>query len=184
MPPWRQPRGKWMVSLVNSHTNATSRRWHLWEIDLRFAPGLPPGRLRERCTCVRGLHVEQNAATAQDAPPANNTRLNHNLSPLRPLPRAPAARRCPPWPGSFASASPPRCRGNWRGGDSVTSEVAHAFRCSEGGILPLHQLSPRMRPRRQISVSGWACPRRAGAAPPGAPIHEQRFSKVNSTGGS
>ena len=21
-PPWRQPRGKWMVSLVNSHTNA------------------------------------------------------------------------------------------------------------------------------------------------------------------
>jgi len=42
-PPWRQPRGKTMVSLVNSHTNATSTRWHLWEIDLRFAPGLPPG---------------------------------------------------------------------------------------------------------------------------------------------
>ena len=36
-PPWRQPRGKWMVSLVNSHTNATSKRWHLWEIDLRIA---------------------------------------------------------------------------------------------------------------------------------------------------
>ena len=32
-----------MVSLVNSHTNATSTSWHLWEIDLRFAPGLPPG---------------------------------------------------------------------------------------------------------------------------------------------
>ena len=32
-----------MVSLVNSHTNATSIGWHLWEIDLRFAPGLPPG---------------------------------------------------------------------------------------------------------------------------------------------
>ena len=30
-PPWRQPRGKWMVSLVNSHANATSKRWHLWE---------------------------------------------------------------------------------------------------------------------------------------------------------
>ena len=42
-PPWRQPRGKSMVSSVNSHTNATSKRWHLWEIDLRFAPGLPPG---------------------------------------------------------------------------------------------------------------------------------------------
>jgi len=34
-----------MVSLVNSHTNATSIGWHLWEIDLRFAPGLPPGRV-------------------------------------------------------------------------------------------------------------------------------------------
>ena len=44
--PWRQPRGKPIVSLVNSHTNATSKRWHLWEIDLRFAPGLPPGWLR------------------------------------------------------------------------------------------------------------------------------------------
>jgi len=35
-PPWRQPRGKWMVSLVNSHTNTTSKRWHLWEIDFRL----------------------------------------------------------------------------------------------------------------------------------------------------
>ena len=25
------------------HTNATRIGWHLWEIDLRFAPGLPPG---------------------------------------------------------------------------------------------------------------------------------------------
>ena len=40
---WRQPRGKTIVSLVNSHTNATRIGWHLWEIDLRFAPGLPPG---------------------------------------------------------------------------------------------------------------------------------------------
>ena len=45
-PPWRQPRCKSMVSLVNSHTNATRVGWHLWDIDLRFAPGLPPGRLR------------------------------------------------------------------------------------------------------------------------------------------
>ena len=42
-PPWRQPRGRWMVSLVNSHTNATRIGWHMWEIDFRFAPGLPPG---------------------------------------------------------------------------------------------------------------------------------------------
>ena len=39
-PPCRQPRGKWMVSLVNSHTNAT---WHLWVIDLRFALNSTPG---------------------------------------------------------------------------------------------------------------------------------------------
>ena len=32
-----------MVSLVNSHTNATRIGWHLWEIVLIFAPGLPPG---------------------------------------------------------------------------------------------------------------------------------------------
>jgi len=42
-PPWRQPRFKSMVSSVNSHTNATRIGWHLWEIDLIFAPGLPPG---------------------------------------------------------------------------------------------------------------------------------------------
>ena len=40
-PPWRQPRGKSMVSSVNSHTNATRTGWHLREID--FAPGSPPG---------------------------------------------------------------------------------------------------------------------------------------------
>ena len=35
-PPWRQPSDRWMVSF-NFHTNATSKRWHLGEIDLRFA---------------------------------------------------------------------------------------------------------------------------------------------------
>ena len=34
---------EWMVSLVNSHTNATSERWHLREIDLRFALNSTPG---------------------------------------------------------------------------------------------------------------------------------------------
>ena len=42
-PTWRQPRGKSTFFFVNSHTNATRIGWHLWEIDLRFAPGLPPG---------------------------------------------------------------------------------------------------------------------------------------------
>ena len=38
---------------ANSHTNATSKRWHLWEIDLRCAPGLQWGegwRWRRRRT--------------------------------------------------------------------------------------------------------------------------------------
>jgi len=43
-PPLRQPRGKWMIYLVNSHTNATSKRWHLWGIDLRFARNSTPGQ--------------------------------------------------------------------------------------------------------------------------------------------
>ena len=33
-----------MVSSVNAHTNATRIGWHLWEDDLKFAPGLPPGQ--------------------------------------------------------------------------------------------------------------------------------------------
>ena len=41
-PPWRQPRGKWMVSLGDSHTKC-SKRWHLWEIDCRFALNSTPG---------------------------------------------------------------------------------------------------------------------------------------------
>ena len=32
-----------MVSQVNSHTNATRIGWYLWEMNLRFAHGLPPG---------------------------------------------------------------------------------------------------------------------------------------------
>ena len=47
-----------MVSLVNSHTNATRIRWYLWEIDLRFAPGLPPGWLKMSIDLVWGSAVE------------------------------------------------------------------------------------------------------------------------------
>ena len=41
--PWRQLRGKLIVSFVHSHTNATRIGWHMWEIEIQFAPGLPPG---------------------------------------------------------------------------------------------------------------------------------------------
>ena len=51
-PPWMQPRGKTMVSLVNSHANATRIGGHVGEIDLRFAPGLPLGWQKKS---IRGL---------------------------------------------------------------------------------------------------------------------------------
>ena len=44
-----------MVSLVNSHANATSKRQHLWEIDLIFAPGLHPGWIR---TCLSAITLK------------------------------------------------------------------------------------------------------------------------------
>ena len=63
-PPWRRPRGKLMVSLwVNSHTNAARIRWHLWEIDSRFAAKPGPTNLKncvDPCrnpTCT-GFRVE------------------------------------------------------------------------------------------------------------------------------
>jgi len=37
---------KWMVSLINSHANATSKRWHLWKIGLRFFSTPLQGGLR------------------------------------------------------------------------------------------------------------------------------------------
>ena len=49
-------RGKLMVSSPNSHTNATRVGWHLWEIDLRFAPGLPPGWGVDSCCTGPGVH--------------------------------------------------------------------------------------------------------------------------------
>ena len=53
-----------MVALVNSDTNATSKRWHLWELELGFAPELPPGWVvNEECTL---LAVEREAR--RDAP--------------------------------------------------------------------------------------------------------------------
>jgi len=44
-----------MVSLANSHTHATRIGWHLWEIDLRFATGLPPGWIL--CFLAMVVHV-------------------------------------------------------------------------------------------------------------------------------
>ena len=93
LPPWRQPRGKPMVSLVNFHTNATRIGWHLREMDLRFAPGLPPGRVRRvqsnrwkppdpsQCravTFIRGLPTPRRSAPL--LPPSSENRHQSNQS--------------------------------------------------------------------------------------------------------
>ena len=58
-----------MVSLINSHTNAISKRWHLLEIGLRFATGLPPGwsgaRVQDRCSEVRAKVSRKKCETIQ-----------------------------------------------------------------------------------------------------------------------
>ena len=64
-PPWRQPGGRWMVSLVNSHTNAVSKRWHLWEIDLRFALNSTPGWCGDPPMCLATM---QGSCARKKAP--------------------------------------------------------------------------------------------------------------------
>jgi len=49
--------GKRVVSFADIHANATSKRWHLWEIDLRFAPGLPPGWVLGSGSTVKSWEV-------------------------------------------------------------------------------------------------------------------------------
>ena len=74
LPPWRQPRGRLKVSLVNSHTIATRIGWHLWKIDSRFAPGFPPGWVVTFFWCERrsSWHGERgsSAATLSFLPPS------------------------------------------------------------------------------------------------------------------
>ena len=61
-----------MVSLVNSNTHATSKRWHLLEIDLRFALNSTPGW---RCGRVwaRARYCRRSAAGCGKGEPANQT---------------------------------------------------------------------------------------------------------------
>ena len=56
-----------MVSLVNSHKNATSKRWHLWEVDVRFALNSTPGwTSKGKYTLVLVDYLEE-AVQARDA---------------------------------------------------------------------------------------------------------------------
>ena len=49
-PPWRQPRGKLKVSVVNSRSDATRFGCHLLEIDSSFTPASPQGGCTPRPT--------------------------------------------------------------------------------------------------------------------------------------
>ena len=73
-PPWRQLRGKWMVSLVNSHTNSTSKRWHQRESDLRFALNSTPGWLSALWQATRTYHPPLPACAYP--PPPCTLRIN------------------------------------------------------------------------------------------------------------
>ena len=77
-----------MFFLVNSHTNATSDRWHLWEIDLRFAlnstPGWPQTLKRKACWDA-GLNGMFRFTDATDNTYAN-TRWCLHPTPYTPTP--------------------------------------------------------------------------------------------------
>jgi hypothetical protein len=76
-----------MVSLVNCHANATRIGWHLLEIDLRFASGLPAGWVRPGVVCERCRgNVEGSGANTQacdDAGFHTETLKIHNLSSIK-----------------------------------------------------------------------------------------------------
>jgi hypothetical protein len=75
LPPWRKPRDQFVGFLINSHVNANRIRWHLWEIDLRFAPGLPPGR----CLCARPVGGADSRPPALSASYHTMEVLNQSL---------------------------------------------------------------------------------------------------------
>ena len=80
--PWRTPRGKWMVSLVNSLTNATSKRWHLWNIDdLRFAPIPTSGGIRSITSFVSSLTSTSFSPTHKQTGNPTHCRVHRNWSP-------------------------------------------------------------------------------------------------------
>ena len=111
-----------MVSLVNSHTDATTIGWHLWEIDLRLALDLPPGwpalskkAQRDfrrtgkvwRCvaaepTCYRLRQCSQQCREPQavlnpHAHPSTRHPDCRRITCLKSLPPFPSSLSCMPW---------------------------------------------------------------------------------------
>jgi hypothetical protein len=67
-----------MVCLVNSHTNAIKIGRHLWEIDLIFPPGSPPGWVQTRLvSATRGGPLDPLGSVSLS--------LSHSLSRPRSL---------------------------------------------------------------------------------------------------
>jgi len=83
--------GKSMVS--SAHTNATRIGWHLWEIDLRFAPGLPPGWRQQHRLLLESSEVRGAIPSSRLCPtnPASAAELVKSSAATaqrpRPLPR-------------------------------------------------------------------------------------------------
>ena len=71
--------GAIFFKVVNCHLDVTSRRSHLWEIDLRFAPGLPPG-------WVTGLYRTPSMSTGEES--VNPAEAKLELLTLKPHPKA------------------------------------------------------------------------------------------------
>ena len=80
-----------VVFQVNSHTSATRTGWHLREIDLRFATGLPPGWCRNRSTPAHPTLPPPPPSTLDPRPLTLNPQpstLNPQSSTLNPQPPA------------------------------------------------------------------------------------------------
>ena len=61
-PPWRQRKGKLMVSLVDSYANVTRIGWHLWQID----SDLPLGYLQGGFSLEPARHLQGPLRTPLD----------------------------------------------------------------------------------------------------------------------
>ena len=132
-----------IVSLVNSLTNATRIGWHLWEIDLRFTPGLPPGKVVN--TLDRGharpfaggfkRHFCEDLSTSGDKCPQNGSK-NEATAPRTGLG---CSREGP--------RAEPRLEGRTR--HANCEDTKHRSSPQNQSVLPSHQ--PIHTPRRSAA---------------------------------
>jgi hypothetical protein len=154
-PPWRQPRGKSIVSWINSHKNATRIGLQLWEIDLRFAPGLLAGAGHSLPVCPSSaLLIERLVIYCQttSVSAAHATHCATHCTPCRPLIRA----------FSGWIRTPPPKEGLHRGGG-----YGAGSRCCQPPAPTPNAGEPHAGGgafRRRERVDGWRAPR-CGVSP-------------------